>query len=89
MINSRRLYETCFHAAVAASQAFIAVVAGGLPWLSRFRPARRGRSSGVLTNPIQLSGFIIADELGERGFVQVRKYFLSFSLSAQCGAKLP
>ena len=28
MINSRRLYETCFHAAVAASQAFIAVVAG-------------------------------------------------------------
>ena len=28
MINSRRLYDACFHAAVAASQAFIAVVAG-------------------------------------------------------------
>jgi len=29
MTNSRRLYDACFHAAVAASQAFIAVVAGG------------------------------------------------------------
>ena len=28
MINSKRLMDTCFHAAVAASQAFIAVVAG-------------------------------------------------------------
>ena len=29
MTNSgRRLYDACFHAAVAASQAFIAVVAG-------------------------------------------------------------
>jgi hypothetical protein len=27
MTNSRRLYDACFHAAVAASQAFIAVVA--------------------------------------------------------------
>ena len=26
MINARRLYDTCFHAAVAVSQAFIAVV---------------------------------------------------------------
>ena len=29
MINARRLYDTCLHAAVAVSQAFIAVVAGG------------------------------------------------------------
>jgi len=28
MTNSRRLYDACFHAAVVASQAFIAVVAG-------------------------------------------------------------
>jgi len=28
MIDARRLYDTCFHAAVAVSQAFIAVVAG-------------------------------------------------------------
>jgi hypothetical protein len=28
MINSQRLMNACFHAAVAASQAFIAVVAG-------------------------------------------------------------
>jgi hypothetical protein len=28
MINSRRLMDACFHAAVATSQAFIAVVAG-------------------------------------------------------------
>ena len=28
MTNSRRIYDACFHAAVAASQAFIAVVAG-------------------------------------------------------------
>jgi hypothetical protein len=28
MANSRRIYDACFHAAVAASQAFIAVVAG-------------------------------------------------------------
>ena len=44
MINARRLYDTCFHAAVAVSQAFIAVVAGGLPWLSRFSP-ERGRQT--------------------------------------------
>ena len=29
MINARRLYDTCFHAAVAVSKALIAVVAGG------------------------------------------------------------
>ena len=28
MITPRRLYDACFHAAVAVSQAFIAVVAG-------------------------------------------------------------
>jgi hypothetical protein len=28
MINSQRLMDACFHAAVATSQAFIAVVAG-------------------------------------------------------------
>ena len=28
MIDARRLYDACFHAAVAVSQAFIAVVAG-------------------------------------------------------------
>jgi hypothetical protein len=28
MTNSQRLMNTCFHAAVAVSQAFIAVVAG-------------------------------------------------------------
>jgi hypothetical protein len=28
MINTRRLYCACFHAAVAISQAFIAAVAG-------------------------------------------------------------
>jgi hypothetical protein len=28
MIDSRRLYDACFNAAVAVSQAFIAVVAG-------------------------------------------------------------
>jgi copper(I)-binding protein len=28
MIESRRLYNACFHAAVAGSQAFIVVVAG-------------------------------------------------------------
>ena len=28
MIDARRLYDACFHAAVAVSQTFIAVVAG-------------------------------------------------------------
>ena len=43
MINARRLYDTCFHAAVAVSQAFIAWLPG-LPWLSRFGP-ERGRQT--------------------------------------------
>ena len=29
MANSRRIYDACFHAAVAASQAFIACCRGG------------------------------------------------------------
>jgi hypothetical protein len=60
MIESRRLYNACFHAAVAASQAFIVVVAGRRDRAARasvhlrYHGAKRHRTDATRPSPVLL-----------------------------------
>jgi hypothetical protein len=64
MRNSRRPYDASFRTAVAVSQAVIAVVAGVAVAFAIY--------PDKLVEP---PAFVVANELGERGCVEVREHF--------------
>ena len=73
------------------ARASVMVQTAGARMKKRAPAHRLSASSGVPTNPIELSAFVVADWLRKRCFVEIRSYFASFASrnAAQSYRRIP